>query len=188
MRIANRFDMSLQYLASVTQGLECCCETFRAKTVRQQLRNKMRPDPYSIQPRWKRLAAERASRKASAWWRALIRSRTFWSIIGGLVSFLFVKGIDVLENVRRLPSELIQTKTSLLSWAYRDQDWTGTWSSREEGNVEEVNLASDAIKLDLTANQGSVHGEIFLRTVCNLNPLLIPTLIEGEVLLNGMAR
>ena len=102
-------------------------------------------------------------------------------MIGTAASFVLLHGVEGLRNVRDIPSETRTTYQTLLSWYYDDEAWTGTWSSREEGEVEDLYQAEQPLSLSITASGGKVSGEMFNRAVCDLNPLLPPVLIEGEI-------
>ena len=80
-----------------------------------------------------------------------------------------------------LPSEARETYHSFLGWYYDDKSWSGTWSSREEGNIEDYKQAELPLELTVGTTDGKVFGEMFNRRVCDLSPMLPPVLVEGEV-------
>lgn len=122
------------------------------------------------------------NRSAQAWWRKLWASRSAWTLVGGAVVFVLTQGVESLANLRKLPSEAIQTLHLLQSWYYDDASWTGTWSSREEGNVEDYRQSDVPIKISLGTERGVVVGEMFNRTVCEGNPMISYVLVEGEII------
>jgi hypothetical protein len=68
-----------------------------------------------------------------------------------------------------------------MSWYYDDERWTGVWSSREEGYIEDYHQSDVPLKLEVEVTTGKVVGEMFNRRVCDLNPMLPPVLVEGEI-------
>jgi hypothetical protein len=115
----------------------------------------------------------------------LWESRAAWAgaftLIGALAAFTLTQGVDSLSNVRVLPAEARQTYHSFLSWYYDDNLWTGTWSSREEGHIDDYRQAALPIELIVGTERGKVFGPMFNRNVCEMNPMLPPVLIEGEI-------
>jgi len=112
-------------------------------------------------------------------------SRAAWAgvfaVLGAVIAFILTQGVTSLQNARKLPSEISETYNALMSWYYDDQAWTGTWSSREEGNIEDYDQSDLPLKLDVATVAGKVAGEMFNRRVCDLNPMLPPILVEGEI-------
>ena len=95
--------------------------------------------------------------------------------------FVLIHGVESLNNLRQLPGEARQTYQTFQSWYYDDAEWTGTWSSREEGNIEDLHQAPEALKLSAVTVQGNVQGEIFNGKACELAPMLQPVMFEGEI-------
>jgi hypothetical protein len=120
-----------------------------------------------------------------AWWSRIWESRAAWAsafvVIGAILSFVLTQGVESLKNVRILPSELRVTYHSLLSWYFDDSKWTGTWSSREEGDVQDYQPSKIPLKITFTSDEGKVFGEMFNRSVCDLSPMLPPIMVEGEI-------
>lgn len=134
------------------------------------------------QSRWRKQRELLEKKRGEVWWRVIWRSRTAWTFAGAIVTFILMHGNEGLTNLRQLPSEIKQTFMEFQSWKYDDKLWSATWSSREEGNVEDYHLAPEAIRLNLHTEQGKISGELYLDSVCNRNPVLLPVLLEGEIL------
>jgi hypothetical protein len=131
---------------------------------------------------WRKRRESLERKKASMWRRRTWGSRVAWTIAGGVITFVLLHGNEGLKNLRQLPTEMKRTAHSFQSWLYDDEKWTRTWYSREELDVEDYDVAHEPIKLSLHAVRGQVLGELYLPTVCERNPLLLPVLVEGEVL------
>lgn len=104
-----------------------------------------------------------------------------WPVLGSVAGFVVFKGVDALGNLRKLPSEAEQAIHQFQSWYYDDSMWTGAWSSREEGDVQDYRQSAVPLELTVGATRGVATGEMFNRAVCQLNPLLPPVLLEGEI-------
>jgi hypothetical protein len=131
---------------------------------------------------WRRRKDERiTSGRKNSWWAKLWASRSAWTVVGGGVVFVLTHGVESLTNVRKLPAEALQTYHSFQSWYYDDAAWTGTWSSREEGDVQDYHQAEMPLKLSASTERGEVFGEMFNRSVCELSPMLPPVLVEGKI-------
>ncbi len=127
---------------------------------------------------WRR--RQRAQLSDSLFARVL-RSRPAWVALGGVIVFVLIHGVEAMGNLRKLPSEFDQTIRQFWDWYYDAADWSATWSSREEGHVEDYRQSAMPIKLSLVVERGKVSGEIFNLEVCKLNPLFVPVLLEGEI-------
>ena len=101
--------------------------------------------------------------------------------LAATATFVLTQGVESLGNARKLPTEVVETYRSFISWYYDDDEWTGTWSSREEGHVDDYKQSSLPLKLETETKQGKVAGEMFNRSVCEANPMLPPVLVEGEI-------
>lgn len=117
----------------------------------------------------------------TTWWAKVWASRTVWGVVGGAVVWVLANGVESLSNLRKLPSELQSTYHMFQSWYYDDALWTGIWSSREEGHIDDYKQAEMPLKLSASTERGKVFGEMFNRSVCELNPMLPPVLVEGEI-------
>ena len=115
------------------------------------------------------------------WWEKVWASRTVWGVVGGAIAWVLSNGVESLANLRKLPSEVQSTYYMFQSWYYDDALWTGTWSSREEGHIEDYKQAELPLKLTVGTARGKVFGEMFNRSVCELNPMIPPVLVEGEI-------
>lgn len=116
------------------------------------------------------------------WWQRAWISRSVWGFLGGIVVWILSNGVESLANLRKLPSEVQSTYYMFQSWYYDDALWTGTWSSREEGHIDDdYKQAELPLKLSVGSERGKVFGEMFNRSVCELNPMLLPVLVEGEI-------
>ncbi len=130
---------------------------------------------------WRRREQHAKAKSDKAWWKLVWASRPAWTVVGGAAVFVLTHGVESLSNIRKLPSEAIQTFHSFQSWYYDDDLWTGTWSSREEGDVHDYRQADAPLKLAVGTERGRVSGEMFNKSVCEQNPLLPPVLVEGEI-------
>lgn len=131
---------------------------------------------------WRRRQEKLAQATATkTLWARVWASRSAWTLVGGAVVFVLTHGVESLSNLRKLPSEAVQTYYSFQSWYYDDAKWTGTWSSREEGHIEDYRQSDVPLKLTVGTERGVVYGEMFNRSVCEQNPLLPPILVEGEI-------
>lgn len=131
---------------------------------------------------WRRRQAALEKKRASEKWAArLLRSRYVWIAVGGVISFVLTHGVESINTLRKMPSEVAQLYRESQSWFYGDSNWTGTWSSREEYDVQDYHQSEAPIKLSLSTEQGTVAGEIFTQSVCEMNPMLLPVLVEGEI-------
>jgi hypothetical protein len=115
-------------------------------------------------------------------WERVWASRTVWGVFGGAIAWVLSNGVESLTNLRKLPSEVQNTYQMFQSWYYDDVLWTGTWSSREEGYIDDYKQAELPLQLSVGTERGRVFGEIFNRSVCTLNPMLSPVLVEGEII------
>lgn len=140
----------------------------------------MRPKTEIPFYRRQREIAQKTAMKRT-WWHKVWASRTVWSLLGGAVVWVLSNGVESLTNLRKLPSEIQSTYHMFQSWYYDDALWTGTWSSREEGNVEDYKQAEQPLKLSIGTERGKVFGEMFNRSVCELSPMLPPVFVEGEI-------
>lgn len=131
---------------------------------------------------WRR---RQQSASTKPWWSKLWASRTAWASAAGItvaaVAWILTNGVDSLSNLRKLPSEVRSTYHMFQSWYFDDALWTGTWSSREEGHIDDYKQAETPLKLSVGTERGKVFGEMFNRSVCELNPMLPPVLVEGEI-------
>lgn len=109
------------------------------------------------------------------------RSWVIGGAIGTVLTWVLLNGPNALSNARILPGEFQKTLDVFLGWYYDDEKWTGTWSSREEGIIDDLKQAELPLKLSIGAHHGKVVGEMFNRTVCELSPLLPPVLVEGKI-------
>ena len=125
----------------------------------------MKPNPDAPWRRRQQAAATKASMKKT-WWQKVWASRTAWGVVGGALVWVLSNGVESLTNLRKLPSEVQSTYHMFQSWYYDDALWTGTWSSREEGSVEDFKLSEIPLKLTVTTERGKVFGEMFNRSVC----------------------
>lgn len=124
---------------------------------------------------------QQAAAMKKTWWQKVWASRTVWGVVGGAVAWVLANGVESLSNLRKLPSEVQSTYHMFQSWYYDDSLWTGTWSSREEGHIDDYKQAEMPLKLTVGTERGKVFGEMFNRSVCELNPMLPPVLVEGEI-------
>lgn len=139
----------------------------------------MRPKRYFPKHRREQPACQKS------WWAKLWDSRAAWAgafaLVGAVIAFILTQGVASLQNARKLPSEISETYNALMSWHYDDKAWTGTWSSREEGDIEDYHPSDLPLKLGVDTTTGKVAGEMFNRRVCDLNPMLPPVFVEGEI-------
>ena len=124
---------------------------------------------------------QQAAALKKTWWQKVWASRTVWGFVGGAVVWVLSNGVESLTNLRKLPSEIQSTYHMFQSWYYDDALWTGTWSSREEYNVEDFKQSEIPLKLTVSTERGKVFGEMFNRSVCEASPMLPPVFVEGEI-------
>lgn len=124
---------------------------------------------------------QQAAAMKRTWWQKVWASRTAWGVVGGAVVWVLANGVESLSNLRKLPSEVQSTYYMFQSWYYDDALWTGTWSSREEGSVEDFKQSEIPLKLTISTERGKVFGEMFNRSVCEASPMLPPVFVEGEI-------
>jgi len=115
------------------------------------------------------------------WWQKVWASRTVWGFVGGALAWVLSNGVESLTNLRKLPSEVQSTYHMFQSWYYDDALWTGTWSSREEGHINDYEQAEMPLKLSLDTQRGKVSGAIFNRAVCDSNPMFSLVFVEGDI-------
>lgn len=131
--------------------------------------------------RQSRVTSSHAAQKDEpSFWRRK-RSWVIGGALGTALTWVLLNGPSALSNARILPGELQKTLDVFLSWYYDDEKWTGTWSSREEGIIDDLKQAELPLKLSIDTKHGKVLGEMFNRSVCELSPLLPPVLVEGEI-------
>ena len=105
------------------------------------------------------------------------------TLVGAGIYGLLANGPMLLSNAEKLPSEFDRVSGKFLSWYYEDQAWTGVWSAHPESYVDNVDMKlSDVdIKLHLVSEQGSIGGEISMKSICRVVPKFDYLLIDGKV-------
>ena len=136
--------------------------------------------PVKISPA-QRLKARIAAKVSKTWWQRAWGSRVAWGMAGAIFSFVLLHGVDALDTMQKLPGKASETGVKFNRWFYSDAKWAGEWSSRAEGSIEDLHLAEQPIILSLDVEQGHARGELYLSTVCDHAPQLLPVLVEGEV-------
>ncbi len=119
-----------------------------------------------------------AQKEAPSFWG---RSWVIGSVVLGVLTWVLLNGPSALSNARILPGEWQKTLDAFLVWYYDDEKWTGAWSSREEGDIHDYKQADLPLKLTIESKQGKVFGEMFNISVCELNPMFPPVLVEGAI-------
>lgn len=104
---------------------------------------------------------------------------------GAILSFVLLHGVDAFNTLQKLPSKASETGQQFRRWLYDDVKWKGQWSSRAEGEIEDRHLAEQPVLLSLEVEQGHALGELYLSTVCDRAPLLLPVFVDGEVSVFG---
>ena len=105
------------------------------------------------------------------------------SAVGAVMFALGLNGPTILQNLRKMPSEVEATRDQYLSWMKEDEEWTGSWSSFPEGivNMEDMNLSNTRLKLSLTSKNGELGGEISSPAICRDMPHFDFLLLRGKV-------
>ena len=109
-----------------------------------------------------------------------------WIIGTATVGVLFtalLNGPTILENARKLPASIAQTKAQYLSWLHDDSEWTGNWSSFPEGivDMEDMHLSNVDMQITIWSSQGQIDGTIATKKICKAIPLFNFVLLKGQV-------
>jgi len=94
-----------------------------------------------------------------------------------------MNGPTLLQNIRKLPSEVETTHDQYVSWLKEDAEWTGDWSTFPEGIVDMADMRlSEGIdlKISLQAKNGELDGMIAAGKVCSNLPFDF-LLLRGSV-------
>jgi hypothetical protein len=95
-----------------------------------------------------------------------------------------MNGPAVLQNLRKLPSEIEATRDQYLSWAKDDASWTGNWSAFPEGiaNMGDLRLSEGIdLKISIWSKRGEIDGLIASTPVCMAYPFVDFMLLRGTV-------
>lgn len=105
------------------------------------------------------------------------------TLVGAGLYGLLANGPMLLSNAEKLPSDFERVSGKFLSWHYEDKAWEGLWSANPEGYIDSVDMKlSDVdIKLHLLAERGNIGGEISMKSICRVVPMLDYLLLEGKV-------
>ncbi|MCT8283564.1 hypothetical protein [Xanthomonas translucens] len=109
-----------------------------------------------------------------------------WVVVSAtsvVVSAILLKGPNLLQNARILPSEVRQTTSQFQSWAKEDASWTGNWTSFPEGIVDmaDMHLSNVDMQITIWASQGDIDGTIATKSICKSIPVLNYVLLRGKV-------
>jgi hypothetical protein len=93
------------------------------------------------------------------------------SILGACF-LLILNAPTLITNLENLPRDVSRVTDKFLGWYYEDEVWTGFWSEFPEGyaNLEEMNLGSAKLGIDITSTNGEIGGMIGTREICNTLP------------------
>lgn len=109
-----------------------------------------------------------------------------WVIAAAFGSVAFTLGMDgptLLQNIRKLPTEVEATHDQYVSWLKEDAEWTGDWSNFPEGinDMADMRLSEGIdLKISLQAKNGELSGMITAGTVCSNVPFDF-LLLRGSV-------
>ncbi len=106
------------------------------------------------------------------------------SAVGGIAFTLGMNGPTLLQNIRKLPSEVNATSEQYLSWIKEDEEWTGNWSTFPEGivNMEDMKLSTGVdLRISLHSKNGEISGEISSGAICKGFPAFDFLLVRGNV-------
>ena len=109
-----------------------------------------------------------------------------WIIITAVVGVLcavLLNGPTILENARKLPKSIEQTRTQYLSWLHDDSEWTGNWSSFPDGivDMEDMHLSNVDLQITIWSSQGKIDGAIATKKICSAIPSFDFILLKGNV-------
>lgn len=93
--------------------------------------------------------------------------------VGSVVYTLGMNGQTLLQNIRKLPTEVETTYDQYVSWLKEDAEWAGDWSTFPEGVVDMADMRlSEGIdlKISLKAKNGELGGMIAAGKVCSNVP------------------
>lgn len=96
---------------------------------------------------------------------------------------MLANGPMLLANAEKLPSEFERVSNQFLTWYYKDKAWEGLWSANPEGYIDtaDMNLSAVDLKLHLLVERGKVGGEIAMKSICHVTPMLDYYLLEGKI-------
>jgi len=106
------------------------------------------------------------------------------STVATVAFTLVLNGPTILQNVRKVPAEVLATFDQYLSWVKEDEHWEGDWSTFPEGivNMEDMKLSENTdLKISLTAKNGVISGEISTGEICRNVPIFDFLLLRGKV-------
>ena len=113
--------------------------------------------------------------------------KRLWVVVTAVGTLAFTLGLNgptLLQNLRKLPSEIETTRDQYLSWLKEDAAWTGNWSTFPEGvvNMGDMRL-SEGIDLKITvhARHGKLDGTIASGRICANVPVFDFLLLRGPV-------
>lgn len=113
--------------------------------------------------------------------------KRMWVVVAATASLAFTIGLNgptLLQNVRKIPSEVETTRDQYLSWLKEDAEWAGDWSTFPEGIVDMGDMKlSEGIdmKLSLQAKNCELGGTIASGAVCATVPFFDFLLLRGKV-------
>ena len=109
-----------------------------------------------------------------------------WVIVAAVGSAAFTIGMNgptLLQNIRKLPTEVETTHDQYVSWLKEDAEWAGDWSTFPEGIVDMADMRlSEGIdlKISLQAKNGELGGMIAAGKICSNVPFDF-LLLRGSV-------
>lgn len=106
------------------------------------------------------------------------------SAVGAAAFAIGLNGPNILQNLRKMPTEISATSDQYLSWIKEDEKWTGDWSSFPEGivNMADMHLSEGVdLKMSIVSKNGDIGGEISTGTICKNVPHFDFLMIRGKV-------
>jgi hypothetical protein len=106
------------------------------------------------------------------------------SAVGAVTFAIGLNGPTILQNLRKMPTEISETSDQYLSWIKEDEKWTGDWSTFPEGIVDmaDMNLSDGVdLKISISSKNGDLSGEISTGAICKNVPSFDFLMIRGKV-------
>jgi hypothetical protein len=103
--------------------------------------------------------------------------------VGAATVGLGMNGPTLLQNIRKLPTEVEATRDQYVSLWRADAEWTGDWSTFPEGIVDmaDQRLSEGGdLRISLQVRKGRLDGMIAIRKACEAIPFDF-LLLQGSV-------
>lgn len=113
-----------------------------------------------------------------------LKRNWFWiAAIFSFVGWILLKGPEALSNAEKLPAAFSSASDKFLSWYYKDDEWTGVWSSKAEGYVDmaDIPVSTVDVHIEMDVHKGRVDGTIATKKICETFPMWDFVLLEGQI-------